>query len=84
MAVVLGADVAVDLGAPNRLGPDGAAAGVLEGAAEAVAPPREGKRDDLVVLVDVGGWLVAVPRAGAAGFAAESVPVAGGLKRDDV
>lgn len=74
--MVLGADVAVDFGAPNRPVPEGAAAGVVEGAAE-VVPPREGKRDDCVVPVDVEGWVVA-------GLAAGSVPVAGVLKSEDV
>lgn len=77
VAVVFGADAPVDFGAPKRPVPEGAAAGVLEGAAE-VVPPRGGKRDDdCVVPVDVEGWLVA-------GLAADSVPVAGVLKSEDV
>lgn len=89
MAVVPGVEVAVDLGPPNKLNPDGAAAGVDEGAAEEVAPPREGKGDCCVVLVDVvggaDGWLVPVESSdGKAGFAAESGPDVGVLKSDDV
>ena len=55
VVVVLGAVVAAGLGEPNSPRPDGAAAGVLEGAADEVVPPREGKRDDCVVPVDVAG-----------------------------
>lgn len=40
---------------PNREPPVGAAAGVDDGAAEDVAPPRDGKNDFCGVAVDVAG-----------------------------
>lgn len=55
VAAVPGVEVAVDLAPPNKLSPDGAAAGVDEGAADEVVPPKEGKGDCCVVLVDVAG-----------------------------
>ena len=88
VAVVPGVvEVAAGLGAPNKLSPDGADAGVDEGAAEEVAPLREGKRDCCGVLVDVAGGAdvcVVVPRDGKAGFAAESAPDEGVLNSEDV
>ena len=83
VVVVLGAVVAAGLGDPKR--PVEGAAGVLEGAADEVVPPREGKRDGCVVPAEVAvvsdGWLVVVPRDGEAGFA---VSAPGALKSEDV
>lgn len=95
-AAVVAADAGVLVAglAPPRLGnrpPAGAAAVVVDGAAEDVTPPREGKRDFWGAALDAAGapgagWDVVVVVEGAprenAGFAAASPPAAGALKRE--